>query len=323
MRSELEKASIGKAQINELHSKIEQNLTDLESLEFSPQAIATQIEPFENILASILDIKAGLRLRRNVGSQIDLILQEVKTSSRDSDIASSLGLDVNAAKKSENEINTLLNDIQSKELGSVDELIDLYKGLQNSLLRFRESVGILKANIHRNWLYQETGDSRLIIIVPKVCSTDNTINGLLVLQKVRDAVDEISITIDGVLLEFGTDRKIHLTIKDGSDIGTSFFSFVGKRPGRGKVILRSENVQELQNGFDFPVKIIPRISEIAQESLMFSIPVGGIALLIFWGLGKSPKDYASITAAVGGVFGLLLFLIRYFKTKRIKNTLSQ
>lgn len=284
---------------------------------FSKERIFEQLEPFERIIASIANIKTGLRLRRNVGSQLDIIRREIDNSQLIIDIASNLGLETANSKLVKKQTLNLFGDIQKKELMSAEELINLFRSLQDNLTKFRESIAILKANIERNWTWHEPESGKFISCVPKYCRTDKSTNGVLVLKKEQGALEQINITIDGTLLEFETDRNIVMSAQADSEYVLSSFNFVGKRPGNGTVKLRSSELTELQN-FIFPIRIIPTVTELASNSLFFGAAFGALVLIMVWQLGYEPKDYSSLAVAIGTTLSLILFVIRYIKISKYK-----
>lgn len=317
LRGEFETASISREQIDELDSKIQEDILKINSLTFSTEMIAEQLEPFERTLALITDMRAGLRLRKNVGSQLDEIRREINDHQLTIDIASNLGLETDKSQLAKEQILILLDDLQNKELSS-QELINIYQSLQNYLTKFRESVAIFEATIRRNWICQETDSGQFISYVPKYCRTDESKNVVLVLKKEQGVSKEINVSIGGTLLEFEANRNITMFAQADSNYVISFFNFVGKRPGRGSVVLHSDKLKGLQNKLTFSVRIIPRVIELARDSLIFAGSFGGLALLLFLGLGKNLTEYAPLAAAIGVAFSLFLFLVRFMTIAKYK-----
>ena len=194
-------------------------------------------------------MRAGLRLRKNVGSQLDKIRREIKDHQLTIDISSNLGLETDKSQLAKEQILILLDDLQNKELSS-QELINIYQSLQNYLTKFRESVAILEATIGRNWICQETDSGQFISYVPKYCRTDGSKNAVLVLKREQGVSKEINVSIGGTLLDFAN-RNITMFAQADSNYVISFFNFVGKRPGRGSVVLHSDKLKGLQNKLTF------------------------------------------------------------------------
>lgn len=316
LRKELETELISTGQIDELDLKIQELVSSVNSLPFKSENISEQLEPFEKIITSISDIKTGLRLRKNVGSQLDKIHEEIDESQLIIDMASNLGLETSDSKLAKKQAFDLLIDFQKKELMSPQELTTLYKDLQKNLTKFRESIAILKANIDRNWICHETASSQLTACVSRYCRTDKSTIGVLVLKK-EGSLQTININIDGTLIEFETDRNIILSTQSDSDYVISSFNFVGKRAGLGSVRLRSNEVKELQN-IMFSIRIIPTVVELARNSFLFGASFGAIVLLLFWYLGYAPKDYSSLAVAIGTALSLILFVLSYISISKYK-----
>lgn len=313
LRGKFEGASISTEQIDGVSSRIDQELARLAGVSLSPEGLAEQLRPVGDIVSSIADMRAALRLRRNVGSQLDRIRREVRDCQLLLDMAPRLGLDTEVVAKSEKQILALLDDLQNQRPSSIQDLIDIYQDVQKRLTHFRGSVAMLWAAVDRHWHRTE---GQFIACVPKSCTTYNPSTGVLVFKKGDEAVKEVNVTIDGILVEFETDRSFKMIPGGEGHYAVSPFNIVGKRAGLGRVILRCQELKELQTGLTFPVRIIPKVAELAQESFLYAVPFGGVTLVLLWWLGYNVAQYAGISAAAGGLFGLFLFGVRYLALTR-------
>ncbi len=316
LEEEFKVASISTEELKNVESSIQKNLSEIDTIQFSTEHIIEYLKPIEDIVNSIAETRVSLSLRKNVGEQMDKIRSEIEKSSMTMDIASSLDLEIQGAKESEVQILDHLDRLKNKKLSGAHELLALYRELQNSLLRFRESIAVLKNILNRRWNSIEIIENRLFSFVPKHCTTDHPSNGAIVLQKKNSTDKHIQISIDGVLVELETERNFSIYPKAGSNSSISSFSFVGKRAGKGKIIFRSP---EIKDKISLDITIIPRTIELARDSLFVAVPLGGVTLLILWGLGIDIKEYAALTGAGGGAFGLLIFLIRYIRFSKYKS----
>ncbi len=318
LRQEFKSVLISTERLDELDSKIQEYLSKINLLKFSTERIPEQIDPFEKVIASIADIKTGLRLRKNVGSRLDIIRREIDDSQLLLDIASNLGLETEVSQIAMKQTFSLLDVFQKEEMMSADEPINLYRSLQSNLSKFRESVAILKANINRNWTWYEAEAGQFISCIPKYCRTDRSASGVLVLKSSQNILQQVNVTIDGTLLEFETDRNIIMSPKGDFNYAISSFNFAGKRPGHGTVKLRSKELKDLQSSINFPIRIIPTATELATNSLLYGASFGGFILIVFWQLGYAPKDYSSLAAAIGGTLSVILFIFRYINISKYK-----
>jgi hypothetical protein len=90
------------------------------------------------------------------------------------------------------------------------------------------------------------------------------------------------------------------------------FSFVGQKPGKGKLTLKSDENPDFENIFAFDLLILPTRWEVLRDSVMVLIPLGSICFLTLHFLFNVDISYSTLFSSVLGVLlAVSVFFIRF------------
>lgn len=308
LREDFQNAGLNADNLNQLLVAANVIMSKISNIEISKDDIINQFIPYEDFFREIVDTRTALRFYQNVSSSIDRLNYELQENHIILQTANNLRLNTTHAKTKEEEIILALNEFQSTPINTSRELVNLYQQVQIKLMEFRASIEFLKSVINRQWITKSYESNRLLIYIPKVLSTTKPARVLIIYRN----TSEINVDITSSLLN-NHENSVVLSPIDKQGFSIGLLSIVGKRGGNAILTLRFKDLLDINYPISFDIRVNPSIGKIAGNSLLFAVPISGLAVLSIWGIGIDLRDSATIGSAIGGVGGLVIFLARCLK----------
>lgn len=313
LQTEFEVAGLRAGNLTQLAQQIAELNVALDGLDLTDEGLLERLAPFEKLFREIVDTRTALRFRQQVDAAG--LRDEVEGRWLLVEIGKRLNLDTGDAEARRKDAETALQKFLGDPVKTSGELVEAYQSVQKALSAFRASLAFLESQIGHGWNVQTVESERLSVYVPKACSTNKAVQGAVGVEFDGRREQEVSLSIDGILLELEADRTLKVSPMPGHSYGANLFTFVGKRGGAGLLKLRLADPQQSQ--FAFRVQVKPSAIEIARDAAVFATPVGAVAVPLLHYFAKYEwKDAIPIGAAIGAGFGLLLFFVNYLRHRR-------
>ncbi len=315
LQEEFEVAGLKAGNLDELKQQIAEMSGALDALDMRDENLLERLAPFEKLFREIVDTRTALRFRQQVDAAA--LREEVEQGWLLVEVAKRLGLDTSDVEERRKDVEERLQRFQGDPIKNSGELVGAYQSVRKALSDFRVSLAFLESQVGHGWSVRALDSGRITAYVPKACSTDKAVQGAVGVAFDPQNRQDVSLSLDGTLLELEADRTINVAPLPGRAYGSALFTFAGKRGGQAILKLGLSNPREPQQ-VTFPVLVTPSVSEIARDALIFATPVGAVAVLLLWRFfGYELKDAAYVGAGVGGGFGLLVFALNYLRFRRM------
>ena len=285
-----------------------------EILEKIPNGDIKSIGPlYESLFQEIAELRTALRFLENIDEEVAELQSEIITQTSIGKIAELLNLNTSQLDEISKDFILDMKRFQHFDITSAQEFVSLFRDIQKKSGQIHGIIVNLQSQIDHKWNLRKSLNGEVTSYIPKSCTTDAAAYGGIVIDWDKLSIDKIELDFDVSLIELQNKSLLFKPPQNSNELSTPF-NFVGKKSGKGAIVIRSNEFDDLRGGWSFPIKIIPKVSDLVKDSSLWGAPMGALSLLIFWKLGYDLSYYIPISTAIGGAIILIIFILKYFST---------
>lgn len=306
--------------ITDLLNKCEILLKDIDTVTFRPEIIIDQINPYSAIFKEIENLNVSLRFLKNIDFELDSMLNEIYNSEIFFMLFDKLKLTNQNLNQKKNELTSLLEFYKNSKFKDINlqDIEIIFKILSDDFLKFRDSITSQKALLYKvyNHRNSEFGNNQIHCFIPKYCFSNKYVNGMIIWSTIEPYTGSLDLILNGVLVNFQSERNLKLLITESVYYTIKQFSFVGERVGMGQISILSNEDESLSEKLICDIEILPTKLEIIRDSLMIGLPFGVIIFLILQYIFETSQTYSTIfSSCFGLILSLIIFFARYYKSQ--------
>ena len=320
LRKEFEAAGLQGADVDSLVARLAELLRKIDEITFDAESMTVNIEPFEKFFTDIISTRTALRFRRNVGTSLDNLRDELRDTESQLLIAKALNLDVRVADSARSELAVLIEEFRERSVSSAEDLVGKYRALREAASRHRAAVKGLDVEAARQYVIENVDNFDATVFVPRSVTAANAVAGAVVLRRGPHQIKALDCELDGVLIEFEQARSFVIALKEANSVSISSFHILGKRGGRGHLKVIIGRTREERTALTFNILIPASAFETGRDAVVFVTPCGSVFGLLFWYLWNNVATAGPLGTGIGGVIGLLLFLLQRIRLRSSRAT---
>ena len=282
-----------------------------EILEQLPDENIKSIGPlYESLFQEIAELRTALRFLENIDEEVAELQSEIITQTSIGKIAELLNLNTSQLNEISKDFLLDMKRFQHFEITSAQEFVSLFRDMQKKSGQIHRITVNLQSQINYKWNIRKSVNNEVTLYIPKSCTTDAAAYGGIVTNWNKLSIDKIELDFDVSLIELQNKRIPFNRPRNSNELSTPF-NFVGKKSGKGAIVIRSKEFDDLRGGWSFSVKIIPTVNDLVKDSSLWGAPIAALPFLLFWKLGYNLSYYIPISTAIGGAIILIIFLFKY------------
>lgn len=280
-----------------------------EILEQLPNENLKSIGPlYESLFQEIAELRTALRFLENIDEEVAELQSEIITQTSIGKIAELLNLNTSQLDEISKDFLLDMKRFQHFDITSAQEFVSLFRDIQKKSGQIHGITVTLQSQIDHKWNIRKPLNGAVTSYIPKFSTTNAATYGGIVINWDKLSIDKIELDIDVSLIEL-QNKSITFNRPHNSNELSFPFNFVGKKSGKGAIVIRSEEIDDLRGGWSFPIKIIPEVRDLVKDSTLWGAPIGAFPLFIFWKLGYGFLYYIPIST---GTTILIIFLFKYY-----------
>lgn len=312
IKSELEDDGREPNVVEDLQKRVEKSREevrnrDIDQIDIYSEELPLIIQDINNIVSEIREIRVALRFKKNVASAVDRMKDDIEEEYETLIIADELEMEISHVEEIKDDLLSQLAEFSDEPIVSRERLVGKYREIQSLYADYTGEVEAILSDMERDWNRSELVEDTAYAYIPKTCETYRPTRGAVISEN-----EDIEFDIKGTLLESPGDETLKTNEMANGDIAIGSFDVAGKNGGIGRIYINCNHKNGTQ---DFQVRIVPEISEIAQDSITYVPVLAGISVIMLWIFDMNLSAAGAVALAIGGVAGLFVFFIQYLRLR--------